>query len=148
MNQADADKMRTTLKKAARPSAAGEFACADCGMNATCPMLTEEVWGPISPRLNDLCNSCGNYHDRENPARHQWSGRNSSRDLLCLECAEKRLGRQLTLDDLFPCLGNYAQFTMQTRVIKELMEKLNPQWCPLCDNEVWSGEHAINCEAR
>lgn len=36
------------------------------------------------------------------------------------ECAERALGRQLTLDDLEACGGNYAHYVMQTRLREDL----------------------------
>lgn len=41
--------------------------------------------------------------------------RKGHKQLLCLECAERALGRQLALEDLMPCVGNYAHHVMQTR---------------------------------
>ncbi len=68
--------------------------CADCKNAATCPMLEDEVWEPIAPAKNEHGHS-----------------------LLCLHCAEKRLGRPIVLADLAPCVGNYATYAMVRRAL-------------------------------
>ena len=54
------------------------FKCVDCYRVPNCPMLHDHVWLTIAPK----------------------------KALLCVACAEKRLGRRITLADLLPCVGN------------------------------------------
>jgi hypothetical protein len=54
------------------------FECVECHRVPNCPMLHDSVWLPIADK----------------------------KDLLCVVCAEKRLGRKITLADLLPCVGN------------------------------------------
>lgn len=71
--------------------------CADCDRMATCPMLHDELWETIAP-----------------PEHHYMlpRGRLSTKgvSLLCRGCAEKRLGRAITPNDLLPCRANVAEY--------------------------------------
>jgi hypothetical protein len=111
MNQADADRIKGAQHSNLQRH---EKMCADCGKNPTCPQLLDVLWTSISPRHNDICRTCGR-PGNDHEVRHIFT----PADFLCLECAEKRLGRQLTLDDLQPCIGNYAHFVMQSRASRD-----------------------------
>lgn len=65
--------------------------CALCSGGVTCPMLRDGVWQGISPR----------------PGRKN--------DYLCLECAERRLGRSIVIEDLATCPMNYAVYLLVER---------------------------------
>ena len=103
------------------------FSCALCGKLPTCPMLEDAVWvkawleansrGLRAPRCTAAqhmrvafrCDESG-WHSR---ACEIGSGR--IRELLCMFCAERCLGRALTLEDLKGCPANYPTYLMVTR---------------------------------
>lgn len=74
-----------------RPSTACDRC--SCGSTVTCPMLLDEIWGVIS---------------------------NGDR-FLCWPCAEKRLGREIKIEDLGVCYEKPRYWTMEhgRRVLKE-----------------------------
>lgn len=124
MNDADAERVRTYIGRTWKP----DMRCASCAGSPTCPMLRDLVW---TVAWNAFCESephlmpsrqltcsrpllCAQLVDSRHAAQCEMTtGR--LRQLLCLECAERALGRQLTLDDLEPCVGNYAHYVMQGR---------------------------------
>lgn len=76
------------------------FVCRGCGTsNVNTPMLKNEVWAVVTAAYP----------------------RDTVRDLLCLECTEKALGRQVQLDDLMDCLGNQYTHIAVTRIVAALM---------------------------
>lgn len=84
---------------------------------ATCPQLHDDLWADAWRRFGLMAAE----------GHMQQEGFDDRRQLLCLECAERALGRRLTLEDLETCGGNYAHFVMQERAgatdqrIKELL---------------------------
>lgn len=62
-----------------------KFECKDCSGIPECPMIVDEVWTKIGPKRDFL---------------------------LCMECAEKRLGRLFTFEDL-----SNVPFNRTTRVM-------------------------------
>ena len=99
--------------------------CSACGGAPTCPMLHDHVWAVAwensrAVAVHQLECTCP--RDALVRARpDDWSHardcdlRKGSRQLLCFECAEQFLGRCIELDDLAPCVGNYALFVMTER---------------------------------
>lgn len=61
------------------------FKCDQCTCKPDCPMLKDEVWLIIA----------------------------GPRDLLCIYCTERLLGRRLTVDDLLECVGNAFTFYLE-----------------------------------
>lgn len=125
MNRADLERVRTRRLGNWRP----DFVCADCLGPPTTPMLEDAVWEAIwsagAPRADRRCN-CEAWERYRGPIRGHtkqqahWQGVAPRRPLLCLECAERRFGRTLTVDDLLPCTGNYY-------IAKLLLTGVNPQ---------------------
>lgn len=86
-------------------------------------MLVDEVWTALwrdgEGTREAECNCPTDSLVRVRP--HDWSHvgtceiRRGVRPLLCMECAEQRMGRQITVDDLAPCVGNYPTFVMLSR---------------------------------
>lgn len=70
------------FKASPKPMRGRHWICKCCDNSPDCPMLEDEVWYSIAEKS----------------------------DILCIGCAEKALGRQITIKDLRPCLGN--QFTL------------------------------------
>lgn len=89
--------MRSIMKKTKEEIKAG-FLCMDCGKDTYKSgeyyMLLNLIWRRICPT--------------------DWKG------MLCLTCAEKRLGRKLRGNDFLRCDGN----TEQAQVCPELAERL------------------------
>lgn len=113
------------------------FLCASCAHAPTCPMLTDPVWtecwslfraavaAATMPERERRCTSrtcADDPHPRPEgfPQRHrapcELAVEGELRQLLCLECAERALGRQLDADDLAPCVGNYGPRMMLDRL--------------------------------
>lgn len=65
--------------------------CEECNSAPDCPMLKNKIWDTLTPRA----------------------------DLLCITCAELRLGRRITLDDLLPCVGNSFTFYLADNPLPE-----------------------------
>lgn len=78
MTETQFTRYRETMQSRTRPSY-GYEGCA-CGATPTCPMLRDEIWPTISRG------------DR----------------FLCWACAEERLGREITIDDLGTCYEDLA----------------------------------------
>lgn len=85
----------------------GYAGCRICNSTSTCPMLEDHIWKQISPGGSPACRVDGVAVPRVP-------------DLLCLECAETRLGREITVNDLYPCAGNYAFAVMLNRTFKRM----------------------------
>jgi len=135
MRDDDAKRLRTKTHPSWKP----DFKCACCGATPWCPQLRDEVWaqawGAFAAGVDDgqtghrepVCSTplqCSQL-DQSLPndqMRHvaRCEINRGLRHLLCLECAERALGRQLTLDDLEACGGNYAHYVMQTRLREDL----------------------------
>ena len=121
MNARDAERMR---RPARVPEKGVGYACRGCGNYATAPMLEDALWAQIAPGIGPDC-VCGHRlaeHTRGpgacacgDSACLCLRARPGSRDVLCLECAELRLGRVIKVDDLSPCIGNYATYVMLSR---------------------------------
>lgn len=128
MNDQDAERIRTAER---RPP----LACACCAGAASCPQLADGLWGEVWERylrmhaeglvhqrpLHCICSQRPSPDGRRPGVDHAYNcevSRGRVRPLLCLECAERVIGRQLTLEDLESCVGNYAHFVMQTRAMK------------------------------
>lgn len=117
MKATDLERIRTGRLTAWRP----DMECADCLGPPSCPELTDELWGqlwrsqqPAAPRRCNCVRWSGYRrltHRVAVGSEMHWHlcdlARPHRRPLLCLECAERRLGRRLSLADLKPCLGNY-----------------------------------------
>lgn len=118
MNSEDA--IRTRKRRNKWPE---NFKCVDCGESPTCPMLQDELWATIKPDISNAPCLCGRemeaHWEEETRVRNLFDDckyyRPSKKDLLCFECTEKRMGREITVDDLLPCGGNYATYVMMTR---------------------------------
>lgn len=67
------------------------FLCDDCGRPPDCPQLHDGIWGRIA----------------------------NKNALLCIRCAEQRLRRQITVDDLRVCPANNATILLIRRVLNE-----------------------------
>lgn len=81
--------------KGNHPTRPDWFCCRRCRtQHVDCPMLTHELWATI----RQLC-PMGN----------------AERDLLCTNCVEELLGRQLVVSDLLNCLGNSFAFLLDER---------------------------------
>lgn len=113
--------------------------CADCDGAPTCPLLHDDLWDrlwlSVSPKAPRRC-TCALW-DKESV--HKARGRRVDHDgsphwqacdlikprrpLLCLECAEQRLGRQIGLLDLKPCLGNYHAFVAVVRLAELVVSR-------------------------
>lgn len=125
MNDADADRVRTILGKTWKP----DMRCASCAFPPTCPQLYDELWMKVWVKFLTMheaghmqmrmlrCSDrrCDELHESRHTGRCEMTTQRP-RQLLCLECAEKVLSRELSLDDLYPCMGNYAHYVMQQRV--------------------------------
>jgi hypothetical protein len=105
--------------------------CAVCHGSPTCPQIADDLWQRISPANEiraEFCAHCDHHTDHHYPTPTNTYVRccndctcprfEVQHDMLCFECAEKRLGRLFTLDDLQPCVGNYAPYVMQQRAAK------------------------------
>lgn len=70
--------------------------------------------------MNDriLCQLCGDFPDAPMLKDEIWN-RMGGKKLLCFECAEHLLKRELRLTDLLDCAANYATFVMVRRAMKE-----------------------------
>lgn len=96
-------------------------------------MLRNSVWVEIwyskphttTPRRCD-CDAWSRDMQRFRPGRRVLVGavmhwercdvaRDDRRPLLCLECAEARLGRRIAVADLMPCIGNYYAHALDRR---------------------------------
>lgn len=119
MRASDLERMRTRRPNQWRP----DMFCADCLGPPHCPQLEDSLWNalwslakPLAPRR---CNC-----DKWRPPAYakirgiqvlrgfgmHWERCDliaPRRPLLCLHCAERRLGRRLSLEDLSPCMSNY-----------------------------------------
>lgn len=60
-----------------------------------------------------LCDDCGRVPDA--PMMDNWGTFARLDELLCFHCVEKRLGRQIRLDDLRRCPANSATIIMVSR---------------------------------
>ena len=91
-------------------------------------MLHDELWAQIwatAAKREPTCN-CAAWLDYT-PHR-RWQGHPSEGhdrrcertaglgEFLCIACVERTLGREITLDDLLPCLGTAATFLMVSRL--------------------------------
>lgn len=85
----------------------GYAGCRVCNSTPTCPMLVDEIWRQISPGGSPACRVDGVKVPRVP-------------DLLCLECAEARLGREITVKDLYQSASNYALSVMLNRTFKRM----------------------------
>lgn len=114
-----------------------DMRCADCWGSPTCPQLHDALWLMVweaqEPRAPRVCN-CADWErlGARSPrgprvsvgADMHWRACDVvrapfRRQLLCLECAEGRLGRRLTLLDLKPCVGNYHAFAAVQRAVED-----------------------------
>lgn len=110
MKQEDVNRIRDRMTEG---WLAQDFVCAICGKAPFCPMIHDELWAKITPYPNDT--------PRE--VRDALIGdglRKGINDLLCFECAEARLGRQLTVEDLLPCGTNYMIMVFTTRLQEDI----------------------------
>lgn len=67
----------------------------------SCPMLCDDVWYVVWGRARAAGAPEGRVKLHRGPAQRE-------RQLLCMECAERMLGREMILDDLEDCIGNLA----------------------------------------
>lgn len=104
--------------------------CMDCRGAPSCPQLHDDLWQKVSPHANitNECATCGcskHYHNGWHMLCNSCHGCSKyvvrDADLLCLECVERRLGRELTVDDLSPCIENYSTYVMLHRQAVELL---------------------------
>lgn len=109
-----------------------DLRCASCGQSPTCPMLVDEVWLEAWGKWGVAVRN-GAMPIRELTCTNQfWCGLNAvkhskrceitrgePRQLLCMECAEKALGRELELRDLYACVGNVPLWIMVRRARRE-----------------------------
>jgi hypothetical protein len=124
------------------------FACAICSKTPTCPMLEDGVWAEVwagaqthglrepkctasqHARVAFRCDD--KWHSR---ACEKGVGR--VRELLCMFCAERALGRALALDDLKACPANYGTYLMVTRAqayVNRVAEDVATQkWLAYCE---------------
>lgn len=119
------------------------YACADCGGHPTCPQLKDDLWETIKPPVKEVwlypkSRAVGKSTEMsaelvkamEDPplgvyekAQRPFLGNllSQSRRLLicvlCMQCAEKRLGRELTVDDLHEMWENDAMRLLIQREI-------------------------------
>lgn len=129
-----------------------DMRCADCWGSPSCPQLHDALWLMVwelrPPKAPRRCNCW----DWDQQGSHSAKGPRVSvgpethwrtcdvaraprrRELLCLECAEVRLDRQLTLLDLKPCLGNYHTFAEVHRLAGRVANELR-RYVP---RELWS----------
>lgn len=117
MDDADAERIRAK-------SSHDRMKCASCGCNPTCPQLRDDLWESAwrcfvalhsegQMPMRDIRCTCATDIGRHAAGCEQVTL--TPRALLCLECAERALGRELALADLQPCVGNYAHYVMQVR---------------------------------
>lgn len=100
------------------------FVCAACGDAPTCPMLHDPLWATIAPGVGRTC-MCGHAfsdhwgkQDYSTPCRScPCSKPRQQQDVLCLECAERRLGRAIVVDDLCDSVVNYATRALVARAL-------------------------------
>ena len=84
-----------------------DFQCRGCGTQLLdCPMLIDDVW---------------------RQATKFWPRGEAKRDLLCLQCVEKAIGRQIEVPDLRNCLGNAFTFIYDERMAANV-EKAVSEW--------------------
>lgn len=109
MNARDAERMKTSRDGT-------PWRCVSCGNAPTCPMLNTETWDATfaaAPKAPATC-MC---HEGVRGRHHTRCGLGDRpHKLLCLDCAEKALGREITVEDLSPCIANYATYVLVSRV--------------------------------
>lgn len=122
-----------------KPNKHAEYICMLCGIHRpTCPQLRDEVWAvtwsaAIVRGLIEMPCTCVVYDQNKGYTDGSFAKkrvahyddphclRNRRRkELLCLECAETCLQRPLSLDDLETCVGNYAHYVMQDRLVDQI----------------------------
>ncbi len=82
------------------------YECNLCGEAPTCPELLEEIWEAVKPQPKLIKHT------------HKGQTFTKSTALLCFHCAELRLNRSITVEDLKPHVRNYA-LVMMVRRAKE-----------------------------
>lgn len=117
------------LERIAHRPGKGAMSCGTCGKLPTCSVLTDDLWRELWRLAGhrgfvELPCECVEYQTTlhgSTPVRAEHYDdphcpRNRRRrELLCLECAESLMGRRLTLEDLQPCVANYATYVMVGR---------------------------------
>ena len=84
-----------------------DFKCRGCNTQLLdCPMIKDDLW---------------------HQATEFWSRGDTKRDLLCLQCVEKAIGRQIEVTDLRNCLGNAFAFVLNERMAANV-EKVASEW--------------------
>lgn len=98
------------IPKSPPPFVHPDFKCRGCNTQLLdCPMIKDDLW---------------------HQASEFWPRGDAKRDLLCLQCVEKAIGRQVIITDLRNCLGNAFTFVLdermmasaQTMVLEQLMK--------------------------
>lgn len=115
MNEEESRRQRR-VKLSWRP----HIVCHSCGGAPTCPMLHQDLWKQV---WSAFCHANAR---GEMPRIYEHRATALTNQMLCMECAERALGRQLTLDDLLPCMGNYPHYVMQVREMRALVSSDDP----------------------
>lgn len=98
------------IPKSPPPFVHPDFKCRACTTQLLdCPMIKDDLW---------------------RKATEFWPRGDAKRDLLCLQCVEKAIGRRIEVTDLRNCLGNAFVFihdermmaSAQSMVIAQLMK--------------------------
>lgn len=85
------------VPKSPPPFVHPDFKCRGCNTQLLdCPMIKDDLW---------------------RQATEFWPRGDAKRDLLCLQCVEKALGRQIGVPDLRNCLGNAFTFIHDERMM-------------------------------
>lgn len=109
--------MNAREAKALLVSSAGvSWRCASCGQAATCPMLNDETRNAAFAAAPKAPHACTCTPHPSGKHRTRCGLGDNPHELLCLDCAEKALGGEITLDDLSPCIANYATFVLVNRI--------------------------------
>lgn len=116
MDDSDAERIRIKMSSHWRPY----VVCHCCAGPPTCPQLQDDLWRRVWATFVE-CAIVVDWPTRSGDLERiiEHRGTSLTNQMLCLECAERVLGRELTLDDLLPCVGNYAHYVMQRRAVRE-----------------------------
>lgn len=89
------------VPKSPTPFVHPDFKCRGCNTQLLdCPMIKDDLW---------------------RQATEFWPRGDAKRDLLCLQCVEKAIGRQIEVPDLRNCLGNAFAFVLDERMMASAM---------------------------
>ena len=95
------------IPKSPPPFIHPDFKCRGCNTQLLdCPMIKDDLWHQVS---------------------EFWPRGDAKRDLLCLQCVEKAIGRQIEVTDLRNCLGNAFAFVLDERMMANV-EKVASEW--------------------